>query len=409
MKRSHRVGAICQILTESPERVFNLKYFCDRFSAAKSSISEDISAAKEAVEATGYGYIETIPGAAGGVKYVPDISPERAAEVQQHLCDLLREDGRIGSFACVLEKNVFVTYGDRQGIARAKGVDRSYEESTPLASHVTAGTFSLHRGELAQVSVGAGMAYDMGINPRFLEHLVLHYPKEGTVNPLLGPSSALGSESLVVGSLFSVSSETDAGLIVVPIEVMRRLVGRGAGGVVSGVELRVAGGVAAARLRDEVSASLGPGFNVEDRYMQNSSLYKMMRYEKLAIFTILLFVVIIVAFNIFGSLSMLVVEKEDDIEMLRAMGARPSFVRRVFRLEGWMVSLCGLVCGLVCGVGLALLQQHFGFIKMPGGFFIQAYPVRLQLSDVVLTAAGVALIGFVIAFLSSSRSGGSSQ
>lgn len=95
MKRSHRVGAICQILTESPERVFNLKYFCDRFSAAKSSISEDISAAKEAVEATGYGYIETIPGAAGGVKYVPDISPEQAAEVQQHLCDLLREDGRI--------------------------------------------------------------------------------------------------------------------------------------------------------------------------------------------------------------------------------------------------------------------------------------------------------------------------
>lgn len=143
--------------------------------------------------------------------------------------------------------------------------------------------------------------------------------------------------------------------------------------------------------------------------MQNSSLYKMMRYEKLAIFTILLFVVIIVAFNIFGSLSMLVVEKEDDIAMLRAMGARQSFVRRVFRLEGWMVSLCGLVCGLVCGVVLALLQQHFGFIKMPGGFFIQAYPVRLQLSDVVLTAAGVALVGFVIAFLSSSRSGGSSQ
>ena len=323
--------------------------------------------------------------------------------------DRLREDGRIVSFACVLEKNVFVTYGDRQGIARAKGVDRSYEESAPLASHVTAGTFSLHRGELAQVSVGAGMAYDMGINPRFLEHLVLHYPKDGTVNPLLGPSSALGSESLVVGSLFSVSSETDAGLIVVPIEVMRRLVGRGDGGVVSGVELRVSGGVDAARLRDEVSASLGPGFNVEDRYMQNSSLYKMMRYEKLAIFTILLFVVIIVAFNIFGSLSMLVVEKEDDIAMLRAMGARQSFVRRVFRLEGWMVSLCGLVCGLVCGVGLALLQQHFGFIKMPGGFFIQAYPVRLQLSDVVLTAAGVALIGFVIAFLSSSRPGVSSQ
>ena len=95
MKRSHRVGAICQILTESPHKVFGLKYFCDRFSAAKSSISEDISAAKEAIQTTGCGYIETIPGAAGGVKYVPDISLEKAREVQQKLCDLLKEDHRI--------------------------------------------------------------------------------------------------------------------------------------------------------------------------------------------------------------------------------------------------------------------------------------------------------------------------
>ncbi len=95
MKRSHRVGAICQILAESPERIFNLKYFCDKFSAAKSSISEDISTAKEAVASTGYGYIETIPGASGGVRYVPDISAEKAAEVQHHLCELLREESRI--------------------------------------------------------------------------------------------------------------------------------------------------------------------------------------------------------------------------------------------------------------------------------------------------------------------------
>ena len=95
MKRSHRVGAICQILTESPEKIFGLKYFCDKFSAAKSSISEDISAAKEAVRITGYGYIETIPGAAGGVKYVPDISPEKARSVQQELCRLLQEENRI--------------------------------------------------------------------------------------------------------------------------------------------------------------------------------------------------------------------------------------------------------------------------------------------------------------------------
>ena len=315
----------------------------------------------------------------------------------------LLTDGRVASSASVLEKNVFVSYGEKQGIARAKGVDGVYESVTPLASHITAGTFSLHKGELPQASVGAGMAYDMGINPRFLELLVLHYPKGGSANPLLGPSSALGSESLVVGSLFSISSETDAGLVVVPIDVMRSLLGAGDRALVSGVELRTEPDVDVQELRRELSASLGPGFKVEDRYMQNSSLYRMMKYEKLAIFTILLFVVVIVAFNIFGSLSMLMVEKEEDIAMLRAMGGRPSFVRRIFLLEGWMISLLGLAAGLVAGVALALLQQHLGLVKMPGGFFIRAYPVELQLPDVLLTAAGVALIGFIVAFLSSSR------
>lgn len=95
MKRSHRVGAICQILTESPEKVFSLNYFCEKFSAAKSSISEDISAAKEAVKASGYGYVETIPGASGGVRYISDISAEKAEDVQNSLCKMLRDDSRI--------------------------------------------------------------------------------------------------------------------------------------------------------------------------------------------------------------------------------------------------------------------------------------------------------------------------
>lgn len=94
MKRSQRVGAICQILTESPGKIFSLSYFCEKFSAAKSSISEDISAAKEAVRVAGYGYIETIPGASGGVKYVTDISPEKAKEVQENLCTLLQEESQ---------------------------------------------------------------------------------------------------------------------------------------------------------------------------------------------------------------------------------------------------------------------------------------------------------------------------
>ncbi len=328
---------------------------------------------------------------AGGGLFVPE----------GDVFEALASDGRVESLSSVLERQVFMTYGDRQGVAVAKGVDRVYEESSPLSSHVTSGTFSLHRGELSQASVGVGLAYDMGINPRFLEHLLIYYPKLGEDDQLFSPSSELGSESLVVGSLLSISSETDASLVVVPIEVMRSLVGRE--GAVSSLELRVAPGVDVPRLKDEVSSALGPLFTVEDRYMQNTSLYKMMKYEKLVIFAILLFVVIIVAFNIFGSLSMLIVEKREDIAMLRAMGARGALVRRVFLLEGWMISLSGLAVGLLFGVGLTLLQQHFGLIKMPQGFFIQAYPVEFQLPDMLLSALGVTLIGFVIAFFSSSR------
>lgn len=108
---------------------------------------------------------------------------------------------------------------------------------------------------------------------------------------------------------------------------------------------------------------------------------------------------IIIAFNIFGSLSMLIIEKKGDIGTFMSMGAPPGMVRRIFVLEGWMISLLGMSCGLVAGIVFALLQQHFGFIKMPGNFIVQAYPVILSWSDILITAAGVAVIGYVIALL----------
>ena len=123
----------------------------------------------------------------------------------------------------------------------------------------------------------------------------------------------------------------------------------------------------------------------------------MMRYEKAAIFLILIFVVIIIALNIFGSLSMLIIEKREDIGTLRALGASDALIRRIFVLEGWMISLLGMLLGLILGVALALVQQHFGIVKMPGNFLVNAYPVVLKASDVLATAAGVALVGLLIA------------
>ena len=124
-----------------------------------------------------------------------------------------------------------------------------------------------------------------------------------------------------------------------------------------------------------------------------------MKYEKAAIYMILIFVIIIIAFNIFGSLSMLIIEKRPDIETLRCLGANEQLIRRIFILEGWMISLVGLAAGLIIGICFSLLQQHFGFIKMPGQFIVHAYPVILSWTDVLMTAAGVTIIGYIIALI----------
>lgn len=354
--------------------------------------------------------------------------------------DALLDDPRVAQICSVVEEQVFVAYGGRQQLARAKGVDAVYEAESRLADHVVEGAFALHDGSLPQAAVGVALAREMGIRPYFVEPLTLYYPRRGARIPVMGPTAALGSVKLHPAALVSLNATTDEELIVVPIDQMQTLLGLD--NQISGIELRLASnsslsnqavtsstkqdanpsnqavspsanrtasptannrGLSSSRtgrkfLR-ELQELLGPDFLVQDRVQQQPALYKMMRYEKLAIYLILLFVVIIIASNIFGSLSMLSIAKRGDMETLRAMGANDRMVRRIFVWEGWLVSLIGLAAGLIVGVALTLAQQHFGLVKMPGGFFLQAYPVVLQPGDILWTALGVAAVGFAISLL----------
>ena len=316
--------------------------------------------------------------------------------------DALLEDPRILQISSVLEEEVLLSYGGRQELARAKGVDFVYEEESRLAEHLVEGTFSLHDGDLPQAAIGAGLANKMGIRPRFTDPLVLHYPRRGARMPLAGPLSALGSVKCAPSCLFSINADIDEQLVIVPLEQMRTLLGLD--DEVSGIELRVDGPVRKRLLRS-LQELLGADFAVQDRVQQNPTLYKMMRYEKLAIYLILLFVVIIIATNILGSLSMLTIHKQEDMQTLRALGANEKTIRRIFVWEGCLISLCGLAAGLVVGVALAWAQQRFGFVKMPGGFFLQAYPVVLQPLDVVWTALGVGAIGALVSLLAAPAAG----
>ena len=312
----------------------------------------------------------------------------------------IKANPMIGEYDLILQENVFVDYDGHQGIAKAKGVDSAFEAESPLAEHITNGEFSLHKGQLPQMVVGAGLAYKMGMNPAFLASAELYFPIRDRNFSLANPAASIETVRMRPSGIFSVNQQIDNDLIILPIEQMRKLLGYEE--EVSGVELRLVEGSTAKDLRSaikDIQKELGPGFKVLDRFRQNPSLYKMMRYEKAAIFLILIFVIIIIALNIFGSITMLIIEKKDDIETYRSLGATDQMLRRTFTLEGWLISLLGLAAGLVVGIGFSLAQQHFGFIKMPGSFLVNAYPVILQWQDVLATIAGVALIGYIIALL----------
>lgn len=342
-------------------------------------------------------------------------------EEHREAFDRLYEMPEIETMCTVLEESVFVSYDKRQASARAKGVDEVYEEQTALREHIRSGQFRLHRGDIPEVCVGAGLAWQLGLNPRFVTPLEIWYPSRGRSVSLANPAGALNCAKVYPTGTFSINSDVDTQYIILPIEKMRELLEYE--DEVSGVEIRLRGedgaGSAGAdvdrggwrvgqktdvrRVGAEIARIMGPDFVVKDRYRQNESVYKMMTYEKIVIWMILLFVVLIIAFNIFGSLSMLIIEKKEDIGTMRHLGMPERSIRRVFVLEGWMISLLGLFIGLVVGLAFAYLQQETGFVKMPGNFLVESYPVVIQPLDILVTAVSVALVGWLIALIPARR------
>ena len=314
--------------------------------------------------------------------------------------DWIYDQPSVKNMCCVLQEQVFINYDGQQGLALAKGVDWIYEDESPLKDMVLEGKFTLHRGDVPLAAVGVGLAYEMGINPRFRAPIEIYYPTRTGRISMANPAASLENIDVWPSCTFNVSADVDSKLMIIPIEKMRELLEYTE--EVSAVEIRVTEGTSSkeiAALQKGIAERLGPDFRVKDRFQQNESLYKMMKYEKAAIYMILIFIIIIIAFNIFGSLSMLIIEKKDDIKTLRSLGAQDGLIKRIFVLEGWMISLVGLAGGLAAGIGFSLLQQYFGFIKMPGHFTVQAYPIILSPWDILLTTAGIAVIGYLIALL----------
>ena len=317
--------------------------------------------------------------------------------------DAFRKDPRVKAVCGVLEESVFVQYGDRNKVVVARGVDSLYEQVTALRDHLVEGDFSLTFGDLNQVVLGRLVAMELGVRTTFLQPLTAWFPSRTRQVDLLNPLASLRQEKLHPAGIVSLEQNFDQKYLFMPLPALRELLEYQ--DEVSAVEIYLTPqsldrkGMASREVLSQLKASLGDTFLVRDRQQQNTTLYKLLIYEKVAIYLILLFVMLIISFNIYGSLSMLIIEKRDDIATLQAMGADDALVGRIFVREGWMISLLGIAVGVGIGLLVCLLQQHYGFVKMPGNFVVDAYPVVVQPLDIVLVVVGVAFIGWLISLL----------
>lgn len=308
----------------------------------------------------------------------------------------------VKSICCVLEETVFLSYGKKQATAQVRGVDEIYEEESDIASHIVRGEYKLHKGSIPLACLGTALAHRLEANPAFVTPMEIWYPSRTRKFSAISPAASLESVKVWPSGIFNINSEVDEQLVIVPIETMRELLELKE--EVSAVEIRLVPGEGnVTALRKAISDALGTEFLVKDRYMQNESLYKMMKYEKAAIYLILIFMVLVISLNIYGNLTMLTIEKRGDIFTLKSMGASNALIRRIFRLEGWLITLVGLVIGAAVGIAVVLLQEHFGIVKMPGGFLVSAYPVILQWTDVALVCISIALIGWLVTLVPSRR------
>ena len=309
----------------------------------------------------------------------------------------VRNHKNVWFFSEVLEENVLLRYGERQYISTMKGVDDEFVNITGLDTMIVEGEFMLKDKNRPYAVIGQGVAYYLGVGLTFINPINVYSIKR-TGNISMNPEQAISRKFIFPSGIFSIEQEHNIRYIIVPILFARELLGYR--DEVSSIELKLQPGVNAELFQNEIIQILGNEFTVQNRNEQNALFYRIMKSEKWAIFFILTFILIIASFNIISSLTMLILDKKEDIRTLRNLGASDTLIRRIFLMEGWMISILGAICGLIIGSLIAWLQAKFGFIKLggSGSFIIDAYPVVYKFTDVLKVFFTVLLIGFLAAW-----------
>jgi lipoprotein-releasing system permease protein len=307
----------------------------------------------------------------------------------------------------VVEENALLYYKKQQFLATIKGVDSLYQVNSPINdSLLVTGNMVLQEDSLDFAIPGYGIAYFLNLDMNAPDNLISVYiPKrKGSINGL--PQESFYSEFIRPTAIFSVQQDFDDKYMLVPLRFARRMLDYT--DEVTSVEIRLAKDADAGAIQDKISSITGPRFRIQNRFEQQEVLYKIMKSEKWAVFLILTFILIVASFSVIGSLTMLILDKQKDIGILRSMGAKDAIIKQIFFFEGLLISLTGAFSGLIIGLLVCLLQLKFGLIKLQGGgsFIINAYPIKLIATDFLYVFITISLIGTAAAWLPVRRMAG---
>lgn len=315
--------------------------------------------------------------------------------------DALSKIDGIRAISFTIEETSFFTYKGSQEVGTIKGVDEHFQRVTSIDSTLIAGRFNISDNQISYCVIGSGMNTKLAVNPSDpLTPLMAYMYNRVPKGPLAKEFRTL---SVYPAGVFSVGSDVDMSYILVGLDDANRLLDLEDN--FNAIEIKLKSPAYEKSVIQQIKNILGPSFTIKNRYQQDDGFMKIMNIEKWVSYLIACLTLAVIAFNLVGSLWMIVLEKKKDIAILKSMGYTTKGIKQIFLLVGIIISFVGLVSGIILALIFYVLQKNYGLISIPEGFLIDAYPIALKAFDFVLVALTVMSIGYLASLLPSVRAG----
>jgi lipoprotein-releasing system permease protein len=310
--------------------------------------------------------------------------------------DQWKDDSRVKNIHEVLEQSVLIQYKESQRVATMKAVPLGYLEQNGLDASIHEGSALLEDNEafLAVIGYGIQLDLDAPLFSKSLTPLLIHAAQKGK-RISKHKDKAFKTEPIMIGGVFSINMEYDSEYLLVPLPFARDLLD--VGPVCSYIEIQAADGISLEELQEFITEATGGKYKVNTREEKNALIYKANESERLVTILILSFIILIATFNILASITMLMMDKEQDLKVIHSMGATMMQIRNIFFTEAMLISMAGTVIGLILGLGICYLQTSFGLVRLQGGI-VDYYPVIVDMADVILVFSIVFTIGLLFSW-----------